>query len=108
MKVRYGAGPSESLRPRVMRVGPLGPARSVDRGTGRPAMEPRNQLSGMPTLFSQAEGNTTQDDRREPCADPARSKTLSMSGSLLPRNWEIRRPTTGARRSGPHREGEEP
>jgi len=35
------------------------------------------------------EGKTQQDAMRESCGDPARSETLSMSGSYLRRSWEI-------------------
>lgn len=57
--------------------------------TDRPAIEPRNQESGMPTLLSEAEGNPDHGANRKSCSDPARSQTLSMSGSLLHRSWEI-------------------
>jgi RNA-directed DNA polymerase len=57
--------------------------------TDRPAIEPRNQESGMPTLLSEAEGNTEHGANRKSCSDPARSQPLSMSGSLLHRSWEI-------------------
>jgi RNA-directed DNA polymerase len=57
--------------------------------TGRPAIEPRNQESGMPTLLSEAEGNTGHGVNRKSCSDPARSETLSMAGSLLHGSWEI-------------------
>lgn len=57
--------------------------------TGRPAIEPRNQKHGMPTPLSEAEGYIGQDAMRESCSDPARSETLSMSGSLTNRNREI-------------------
>jgi hypothetical protein len=43
----------------------------------------------MPTLLSEAEGNTEQGVNRKSCNDPARSETLSMSGSLLHRSWEV-------------------
>ena len=36
---------------RVMRLGPKGRGRSVDRGTHRPGMELRNHHFGVPTLF---------------------------------------------------------
>lgn len=36
-----------------------------------------------------AEGNTQQGATRESCCDPARSETLSMSGSYLHRSWEV-------------------
>lgn len=43
----------------------------------------------MPTLLSEAEGNMDHGDNRKSWSDPARSQTLSMSGSLLHRSWEI-------------------
>ena len=43
----------------------------------------------MPTLLSEAEGNTEQGANRKPCDDPARSETLSMSGSLMHGSWEV-------------------
>jgi hypothetical protein len=43
----------------------------------------------MPTLLSDAEGNTEQGANRKSCDDPARSETLRMSGSLLHRSWEV-------------------
>ena len=57
--------------------------------TGRPAIEPRNQEIGMPTEFRLPEGNTGYGDNRKPCTDPARSKTLRMSGSNLHRSWDV-------------------
>lgn len=57
--------------------------------TDRPAIEPRNQESGMPTLLSEAEGNTVHDDNRKSCTDPTRSENLCMSGSLLHGSSEI-------------------
>ena len=57
--------------------------------TGGPAIEPRNQESGMPMLLSEAEGNMEHGVTRQSCSDPARSKTLSTPGSLLHGNWEI-------------------
>lgn len=57
--------------------------------TGRPAIEPRNQEIGMPTEFRLPEGNTEHGDNRKSCSDPARSKTLRMSGSNLHRSWDV-------------------
>ncbi len=57
--------------------------------TDRPAIEPRNQSFGMPTVSFEPEGNTAHGDNRKSCADPARSKTLCMSGSNLHGSWEI-------------------
>lgn len=57
--------------------------------TDRPAIEPRNQESGMPTLLSEAEGNMVHDNNRKSCTDPTRSETLCMSGSLSHGSSEI-------------------
>lgn len=43
----------------------------------------------MPTPYRQAEGNTAAGVNRKSADDPARSKTLSMPGSLLHGTWEI-------------------
>ena len=89
MKVRYGkelanhSGPESCGGHREVSV------EALTGETGRPAIEPRNQESGMLTLLSEAEGNTAHGVIRQSCADPARSKTLSMPGSLLHRSWEI-------------------
>ncbi len=48
--------------------------------TGRPAIEPQNDQFGMPTLLSEAEGNTVHGVNRKPCPDPARSETLVHVG----------------------------
>lgn len=61
----------------------------MDRGNDRPAIEARNNHFRMPTVSSLPEGHMTHDDNCEPCFDPARSKTLGMSGSFLYRSWEI-------------------
>ena len=46
-------------------------------------------LSGMPTPFTQAEGNTEYGDRRESCEGPAQCKTLCMCGNSSHGNREI-------------------
>lgn len=89
MKVRYGkdranhSGPESCGGYREVTV------EALTGETGRPAIEPRNQQSGMPTLLSEAEGNTAHDVYRQSSADPARSKTLRMPGSFLHRSWEV-------------------
>jgi RNA-directed DNA polymerase len=65
------------------------PIEALTGETDRPAIEPRNQNSGMPTLLSEAEGNMVHDDNRKSCIDPTRSETLCMSGSLLHGSSEI-------------------
>ncbi|NHZ65811.1 hypothetical protein [Massilia genomosp. 1] len=43
----------------------------------------------MPTTLTNSEGNMEHGGNRKSCSDPARSKTLRMSGSNLHRSWEI-------------------
>ncbi len=57
--------------------------------TGRPAIEPRNQEIGMPTVLTFSEGNMEHGVKRKSCFDPARSETLRMSGSDLHGSWEV-------------------
>ena len=54
-------------------------------------IEPRNQGSGVPTSLTEAEGNIAGGAKREPSADPARSKNLGMHGISMRENREIPR-----------------
>jgi RNA-directed DNA polymerase len=89
MKVQYGeelanhSGPESCGMHREVHV------EALTGETDRPAIEPRNQNSGMPTLLSEAEGNMVHDDNRKSCTDPTRSETLCMSGSLSRGSSEI-------------------
>src|SRR6202162_3447211 len=98
---------SNPHRPRVMRSGPRGPRRSVDRGAHRPAIEPRKfPILGADTVQI-VEGNmsgrviasvrTTRRGQR-----PWHVHTLL---AREPGDLAIDRSATAA---GPHREGEEP
>ena len=53
------------------------------------AIEPRNQRFGVPTSLTEAEGNIASGVKREPSADPARSKNLGMCGISMRENREI-------------------
>ena len=68
---------------------PRGRWRSVDRGTCRPAIEPRNHNFGVPTSFHEAEGNIVGGASASRPADPARSENLCMHGVLMRENREI-------------------
>jgi len=57
--------------------------------TSGPAIEPRNQDSGVPMLLSEAEGNTGHGVCRLSWPDPARSETLRTLGSSMHGNWEV-------------------
>src|SRR5579864_5152083 len=89
MKVRYRKEIANHSDPESCSDFREGVAEALTGETGRPAMEPRNQESGMPTSLSETEGNTGHGVNRKSCLDPARSQTLSMLGSLLHRSWEI-------------------
>ena len=56
--------------------------------------------SGMPTELKVTEGNTEHGVKRKSCADPTRSKTLSMLGSDLHGSWEISAVPRAARLGG--------
>jgi hypothetical protein len=60
--------------------------------TGAHAGQPSScviTVSGLPTLSTQAEGNTVGGAKGKPSADPAQSKTLRMRGNSLHGNREI-------------------
>lgn len=89
MKVQYGeeianhSGPESCGTVREDRV------EALTGETGRPAIEPRNQPIGAPTLLIEAEGNTSHDVIRESWHGSARSETLCMPGSLSNESSEI-------------------
>ena len=89
MKVRYREEVANRSGPESCGGAREGVDEALTGETARPGIEPRNQESGMPTLLSEAEGNTEQGANRKSCDDPARSETLSMSGSLVHRSWEV-------------------
>lgn len=89
MKVRYGKEMANHSGPESCGACREGAAEALTGETDRPAIEPRNQESGMPTSLTEAEGNTLHGDNRKSCVDPTRSRTLSMLGSLLHRSWEV-------------------
>src|SRR5690242_17578886 len=89
MKVRYGEEVANHSGPESCGGAREGAVEALTGETGRPGIEPRNPDFGMPTLLSEAEGNTEQGANRKPCEDPARSKTPCTPGSFLHRSWEI-------------------
>ena len=90
MKVRYGKEVANHSGPESCSDVREDAAEALTGETGRrPGIEPRNPNFGMPTLLSEAEGNTVQGVNRQSCSDPARSETLSIPGSFLHRSWEV-------------------
>lgn len=89
MKVRYREDMANHSGPESCSTSREADVEALTGETGRPAIEPRNQESGMPTLLSEAEGHTGHGANRKSCPDPARSKTLRMPGSLLHGSWEV-------------------
>jgi len=97
MQVRHGEGLASHFGPEscaAVREG-CGEALTGET-TGQPLSREISELE-MPTLFSQTEGHTATDARRESGVDLPRSETLSMLGSLLRRNWEISSGPAGGR-----------
>ena len=80
---------SDPRWPRVMRWRPVRAQRSVDRGTCRPAIEPRNHCFGVPTSSHEAEGHIAGGVSASRPVDPARSENLCMYGVLMRENREI-------------------
>src|SRR5262249_10614725 len=68
---------------------------SAEALTGAHAGQPSSceiRSSGVPTLLSEAEGNTVIGVMGEPVADPAQSKTLSMRGNSSHGNGDVPSP----------------
>jgi len=65
------------------------PVEALTGETDGPAIEPRNNISGTPTLSVHAEGNTGHDVNRKSCHGPARSENLSTPGSFSYGSSEI-------------------
>ena len=107
MQVPCDEGVAIHIGPRVMRIGPRGPGRSVDRGEHRPAIEPRKGPIPGADAVHKAEGNTSR-------------RVIASAGTTRrgQRPWHVQ--TLLAREpgdlaidrlaaaAGPHREGEEP
>jgi len=89
MKVPYVEGSSDPPRPRVMAAHPQGRGASVDRGTCRPGIELRNPRCGVPTLWTEREGNTRRGASASRVIGPAESKTPCMHGCSMSENREI-------------------
>ena len=107
MQVHYDEGVANHIGPEPCVVAPRGRRRSVGRGAHRPAIEPRKNSIGMPTLLPQRKATRGVRDiasARRSCVvgDPG------MCGSSLYGNREISCLASAAVWAGPHREGEEP
>ena len=97
MQVRHGEDLASHPGPESCAAFREGRGEALTRETTGQPWSREISACGMPTLFSQTEGHTAVGAKRKPAADPARSKTLSMSGSLLHRNWEISSVPAGGR-----------
>jgi len=97
MQVRHGEDLASHSGPESCAAHREGRGEALTRETtGQPWSREISEF-GMPTLFSQTEGDTVPGANRKPGDDPTRSKTLSMSGSLLHRNWESSSDPAGGR-----------
>ena len=77
----------------------------MDRGTHRPAIEPRNGVNRGADVVMTGEGNIAGGVMRESLADPARSENLCMCGLFMRENREIPRLPSHRERCGPLGEG---
>jgi hypothetical protein len=82
MKELHAEGLAIHGGPESWADGPRGLRPSVDRGTRKPGIEPRNHQSEVPTPSSRAEGNMWRDAMRVPSRplavqDPERAWNLS-------------------------------
>jgi len=102
MKEPYGRRSSQPDDPESC-AGDRKASRSVDRGTHRRVIEPRNQNSGVPTLLSDGEGNTRTTAGEIVLASRG-TETLCMCGSSLNGNREIPRSARHLDGVGPCRE----
>jgi len=89
MRVRYREEVANRSGPESCGGARKGAAEALTGETDRPGIEPRNQESGILTLLSEMESDTEQGANRNSCNSPAPSEIVSMSGTLLPRRWEI-------------------
>ena len=89
MKVQHGEEVANHSDPESCGVVREGQTEALAGETSRPAIEPRNQHSGTPTLLTEAEGNTLHGANRKSCAGPTRSETLCMLGGLSNGSSEI-------------------
>lgn len=89
MQVQYGEEMANHSDPESCGMRREVQVEALTGETDRPAIEPRNQKFGMPTLLSEAEGNMVHGDNRKSYTDPTRSETLRMLGSLLHGSSEI-------------------
>jgi len=101
-KSLYDEGRSEPHRPRVMRSGPRGPRRSVDRGAHRPAIEPRRSLILGADAVHKVEGNMSGRDSARP-GRPGVVRDPGMLQTLLAREPGDLAIGRSAKAAGPHR-----
>lgn len=100
MKEPYGEGLAPHTDPESCACGREAPGEALTGArTGQPLSGEIN-LSGAPTLLSEAEGHTLGGATREPSQGPAPSKTLCTCGNSLRGNREIPQAPTHDGREG--------
>ena len=87
-----------------MRRRPRGRRRSVDRGTCRPGIEPRNQGNRGAQAVEYVEGNTTSSAIASCWWAPRGLRPCCMYGTSMRENREVPCPPTPLTESGPPRE----
>ncbi len=100
MKEPYGEGPASHTGPESCADAREGIGEALTGAhTGKVSSCEINRF-GMPTLFTEAEGNTEHGVMRESCEGPAQSKTLGMCGNSLHGNREIPKVPVQAGKAG--------
>jgi RNA-directed DNA polymerase len=89
MKEPYGEGPASHTGPESCEGARESAGEALTGVHAGQVSSCEINLSGTPTPFTQAEGNTEHGDSRESCEGPAQSKTLSTCGNSLRGNREI-------------------
>ena len=107
MQVRCDEGLAIRIGPEPCAFEPRGSGRSVDRGTHRPAIEPRKVIVLGADAFVTAEGDMGRGDIASPCSARRGRRPWHV------RKLFVREPgdlslIRGASASGSRREGEEP
>ena len=89
MHESHGKGPASHPGPETCVDGRKAGGEALTGAHAGPPLSCEIIHSGVPTLFSEAEGHTEVGATGQPISDPAQSKTLRMRGNSLHGNREI-------------------
>jgi RNA-directed DNA polymerase len=89
MKESYGEGLAHHTDPESCVSRREAAGKALTGARTRQLLNCEIRESGIPTLLSEAEGNTGGDAKREPSRNPAPSEILRTCGNSFHGNWEI-------------------